>query len=195
MSNMKKMRVFIFLIFSLLLANCNKDEKNLGENSIEKIRTILQTEEDSNFNFSDETYKKLEIFFENKEKVMERLKSLSKEEADKLYDDYLEKNIDVFIEIMETEPFFKKENTPEYFEDEFEKEFQKAKKILNNYGLSIEKSDGAVAMGIIAQAGFYYNIFKNYVSDEYRDYLELTAKDNDIGFELMPKDLNTRNRR
>lgn len=42
----KKMRILIFLVLSLLLINCNKDEKKLEENNVEKAEVIETKEEE-----------------------------------------------------------------------------------------------------------------------------------------------------
>lgn len=179
---MKKMRIFIFLILSLLLANCNKDEKNLGEKTIEKNGTIIETEEDSKFKFSDETYKKLENFSKNKEEIIKKLKSLNKKEADRLYDKYLEENEKFCEDLMLTEIFFN--DTTDYTASEIKEKFQKVKKFFNKYGLTLLETQGGFFLHI--PSSFYYPIFKDYVSDEYKDYLELTFKDDETEVTYMP---------
>ena len=182
---MKKIGLVIFLVLSfLLLTNCNKDEKILEGNKPET--TICENEKNINFKFSDETYKKLKIFSENKSKIIEKLKSLSKQEADKLYDEYLEENKKFCESLMQTEAFF---NDRDLFEPSTKAKFQEAKKILNEYGLTIIDIQGEFFPHITSN--FYYEIFKDYVSDEYRDYLKLTSKDDDIEVMYMPTGLAT----
>ena len=182
---MKKIGLIIFLVLSfLLLTNCNKDEKILEGNKPET--TICENEKNINFKFSDETYKKLKIFSENKSKIIEKLKSLSKQEADKLYDEYLEENKKFCESLMQTEAFFNDRNL---FEPSTKAKFQEAKKILNEYGLTIIDIQGEFFPHITSN--FYYEIFKDYVSDEYRDYLKLTSKDDDIEVMYMPTGLAT----
>ena len=182
---MKKNGLIIFLVLSfLLLTNCNKDEKILEGNKPET--TICENEKNINFKFSDETYKKLKIFSENKSKIIEKLKSLSKQEADKLYDEYLEENKKFCESLMQTEAFF---NDRDLFEPSTKAKFQEAKKILNEYGLTIIDIQGEFFPHITSN--FYYEIFKDYVSDEYRDYLKLTSKDDDIEVMYMPTGLAT----
>ena len=182
---MKKIGLIIFLVLSfLLLTNCNKDEKILEGNKPEA--TICENEKNINFKFSDETYKKLKIFSENKSKIIEKLKSLSKQEADKLYDEYLEENKKFCESLMQTEAFF---NDRDLFEPSTKAKFQEAKKILNEYGLTIIDIQGEFFPHITSN--FYYEIFKDYVSDEYRDYLKLTSKDDDTEVIYMPTGLAT----
>jgi len=183
---MKKIGLIIFLVLSfLLLTNCNKDEKILEGNKPET--TIRENEKNINFKFSNETYKKLKIFSENKSKIIEKLKSLSKQEADKLYDEYLEENKKFCESLMQTEAFFN--HYMDLFESSTKAKFQEAKKILNEYGLTIIDIQGEFFPHITSN--FYYEIFKDYVSDEYRDYLKLTSKDDDTEVIYMPTGLAT----
>ena len=38
--NYEKMKILIFLVLSLLLINCNKDEKKIEENNVEKLKLL-----------------------------------------------------------------------------------------------------------------------------------------------------------
>ena len=40
---MKTMRVFIFLVLSLLLVNCGKEEKKLKKTMLKRLKLLLQT--------------------------------------------------------------------------------------------------------------------------------------------------------
>ena len=83
---MKKIGLIIFLVLSfLLLTNCNKDKKK---------ETVVVEYENKNpkIKFSDDTYKLFEEFSENKKEIMEKLKTLNKDEANKLYEQYVEDN-------------------------------------------------------------------------------------------------------
>ena len=190
---MKKFRIFVFLALNiLLLTNCNKDEKKVENNEVVTINendkrenSTIQSEEDTNFKFSDETYKNLEIFSKNKEKVIEKLKNLDKEEADKLYDEYHKENQKFCEKLMQEEPFFY--DFVEYGSSDTKEKFLELRKFFNKYGLTILSTQGGFLLHI--PSSYYYNIFKDYVSDEYRDYLELTFKDDDIDVGNMPTGL------
>ena len=85
---MKKIGIIILLVFSFLsLTNCNKDKKEEKKN--ERI------------SFSDKSYKLFEKFANNKKEVMEKLKTLNKEEANKLYEQYVTNNNIILGEIDE----------------------------------------------------------------------------------------------
>ena len=121
----------------------------------------------------------LNSFVENKKSVIERLKTSNKEEADKIYNEYLETN-QLIIENINTEhlDFFNNiynKDSEYYFT---EKDWKTANKFLNNYDLEIFDL-AETEVRIIEVPNYYYNIFKDYVTDDYREYLEITSKENE----------------
>ena len=121
----------------------------------------------------------LNSFVENKKSVIERLKTSNKEEADKIYNEYLETN-QLILENINTEyldflnNIYNKDS--EYYFTE--KDWKTANKFLNNYDLEIFDL-AETEVSIIEVPNYYYNIFKDYVTDDYREYLEITSKENE----------------
>ena len=118
-------------------------------------------------------------FVENKKSVIERLKISTPEEADKIYNDYL-KISQLIIENINTEHLdflnnIYNEDSEYYFT---EKDWKTANKFLNNYDLKIFDL-AETEVRIIEVPNYYYNIFKDYVTDDYREYLEITYKENE----------------
>ena len=121
----------------------------------------------------------LNSFVENKKSVIERLKTSNKEEADKIYNEYLETN-QLILENINTEHLdflnnIYNEDSEYYFT---EKDWKTANKFLNNYDLEIFDL-AETEVSIIEVPNYYYNIFKDYVTDDYREYLEITSKENE----------------
>ena len=121
----------------------------------------------------------LDNFIENKKSVIERLKISTPEEADKIYNDYL-KISQLIIENINTEHLdflnnIYNEDSEYYFT---EKDWKTANKFLNNYDLKIFDL-AEVEVRIMEVPNYYYNIFKDYVTDDYREYLEITYKENE----------------
>ena len=121
----------------------------------------------------------LDNFVENKKSVTERLKTSNPEEADKIYNDYL-KISQLIIENINTEHLdflnnIYNEDSEYYFT---EKDWKTANKFLNNYDLEIFDL-AETEVSIIEVPNYYYNIFKDYVTDDYREYLEITYKENE----------------
>ena len=121
----------------------------------------------------------LDNFVENKKSVTERLKTSNPEEADKIYNDYL-KISQLIIENINTEHLdflnnIYNEDSEYYFT---EKDWKTANKFLNNYDLKIFDL-AEVEVRIMEVPNYYYNIFKDYVTDDYREYLEITYKENE----------------
>ena len=121
----------------------------------------------------------LNNFVENKKSIIERLKTSNKEEADKIYNEYLETNQLIMTNINEDHSellnnIYNKDS--EYYFTE--KDFKIANQFLNNYDLKIYNSTEEDTE-IREVPNFYYNIFKDYVTDDYREYLEITSKENE----------------
>ena len=121
----------------------------------------------------------LDNFVENKKSVTERLKTSNPEEADKIYNDYL-KISQLIIENINTEHLdflnnIYNEDSEYYFT---EKDWKTANKFLNNYDLEIFDL-AETEVKIMEVPNYYYNIFKDYVTDDYREYLEITYKENE----------------
>ena len=121
----------------------------------------------------------LDNFVENKKSVIERLKTSNPEEADKIYNDYL-KISQLIIENINTEHLdflnnIYNKDSEYYFT---EKDWKTANKFLNNYDLEIFDL-AETEVRIMEVPNYYYNIFKDYVTDDYREYLEITSKENE----------------
>ena len=160
---MKKIGLIIFLVLSfLLLTNCNKDE-----NKNPKIK------------FSDDTYKLFEEFAENKKEIMEKLKTLNKDEANKLYEQYVEDNENILYKIGEaTEKFLDSIYYGSAEEQFTEKDWNDTNKILNKYDLELWGiGEGMVTIKELPH--LYYDVFKDYVTDDYKEYLKIWAKDHE----------------
>ena len=127
--------------------------------------------------FSKQTNTLLEKFNKNKEEVINKVKTLNKEEANKFYEDYLESNNEI-LEKMNENDYEMLDNTFYIGEGNIDKEkLNKQNKFLDNYGLEvIEIEEGFM---LTEKKDFYYNIFKNYVSDDYRDFIKLCSEDID----------------
>ena len=127
--------------------------------------------------FSKQTNALLEEFHKNKEEVINKLKTLNKEEANKFYEDYLESNNEI-LEKMNENDYIMLDNAFYIGEGDIDKEkLNKQNKFLDNYGLEVvEIEEGFM---LTEKKDFYYNIFKNYVSDDYRDFIKLCSEDID----------------
>ena len=121
----------------------------------------------------------LDNFVENKKSAIERLKISTPEEANEIYNDYL-KISQLIIENINTEHLdflnnIYNKDSEYYFT---EKDWETANKFLNNYDLEIFDL-AETEVRIMEVPNYYYNIFKDYVTDDYREYLEITYKENE----------------
>ena len=136
----------------------------------------LKEREKGNY-FSYDSNKILEEFKMIKEETSEVLKNSTQEEANKMYKDYLEDNNKILEKINENDytmldwVFYNEEGYPD------KEMIKKQNEYLNNYGLEVvEIEEGFM---LTEKKDFYYNIFKNYVSDDYREFLKLDSEDID----------------
>ena len=136
----------------------------------------LKEREKGNY-FSYDSNKLFEEFKMIKEETSEVLKNSTQEEANKMYKDYLEVNNKILEKINENDytmldwVFYNEEGYPD------KEMIKKQNEYLNNYGLEvIEIEEGFM---LTEKKDFYYNIFKNYVSDDYREFLKLDSEDID----------------
>jgi len=163
---MKKIGIIILLLFSfLLLTNCNKSKNEEVKN--EKI------------NFSKESYDLFEKFATDKKETIEKLKSLNKEEANNLYEEYQAQNNNTLYDIEDALAGFLdsiyNDTNGENFTD---KDWSDANKILNKYDLELwDIGEGMVTIRELPH--LYYDMFKDYVTDDYKEYLKIWAKDNE----------------
>ena len=163
---MKKIGIIILLVFSFLsLTNCNKDKKEEKKN--ERI------------SFSDKSYKLFEKFANNKKEVMEKLKTLNKEEANKLYEQYVTDNNNILGEIDEVSTEFLDGIYSSSEGKEFtEEDWDNTNKTLNKYDLELwDIGEGMVTIRELPH--LYYDVFKDYVTEDYKEYLKIWAKDDE----------------
>ena len=163
---MKKILIFIFIIAIFVAGGISGYKKIVAD---EREKKIIQM-------FNKDI---LDNFVENKKSVTERLKTSNPEEADKIYNDYL-KISQLIIENINTEHLdflnnIYNEDSEYYFT---EKDWKTANKFLNNYDLEIFDL-AETEVRIMEVPNYYYNIFKDYVTDDYREYLEITYKENE----------------
>ena len=156
--------------------NDSEDLSKMIDEYIEKYFYLGSLENRKKGNlFSEQTNNLLKEFNKNKEEVINKLKTLNKEEANKFYEDYLESNNEI-LEKMNENDYIMLDNAFYIGEGDIDKEkLNKQNKYLDNYGLEVvEIEEGFM---LTEKKDFYYNIFKNYVSDDYKDFLKLYSED------------------
>ena len=163
---MKKILIIIFIIVIFLTGGILGYKKIVAD---EREKKIIQM-------FNKDI---LDNFVENKKSVIERLKISTPEEANEIYNDYL-KISQLIIENINTEHLdflnnIYNEDSEYYFT---EKDWKTANKFLNNYDLKIFDL-AETEVRIMEVPNYYYNIFKDYVTGDYREYLEITYKENE----------------
>ena len=120
----------------------------------------------------------LNDFVESKKSVIERLKTANdKEEGNKIYTEYVATNKLMLEKINDEHSILLKnifmKDTKYNFTPE---EWKIVNNFLKDYDLELIDMGQGNAM-IVQVPNFYYDIFKNYVTDDYKDYLELVTKE------------------
>jgi hypothetical protein len=170
-------KILIVIAFGVLLSSCKKtepaasDKKDIKNDSITTENLPQTSETDSEALLASFSKKRLE--------VVQKLKTLSAEEANALYEKYSSENSSLLHAIME------KENTlleKFYNEDEKDKEAVKlfGKELIKHQLNYDEIGEGIVE--ITTKNDFYYTIFKDYVTNDYKDYLYLISEENKMTY-------------
>ena len=161
----------------------NKDVDTMLNEKIDKEFYLggIENREKGNL-FSKESNDLLEEFKKNKEEVIKELKTSNKEEADKIFEEYSKSNEELLEKINKIDAemlnigFYKDKNTAFYKDKNIEKDkLDKQNKFLNSYGLEVVPiEDGFV---LTEKKKFYYNLFKNFVTNDYREFLRLYSEE------------------
>ncbi|PBI91594.1 hypothetical protein BSF41_11960 [Flavobacterium sp. ACN2] len=189
------MRKFIIAITSLiLLSSCKQTDNKSVSGKAEIKKDSVKVEDGAKTAQSDSNL--LEQFSKNKNEVVLQLKSLpNREAANALYEKYFEENGTLLQEIAAKESGVLDKF---YNEDEADK---KAVKLLGERLSKHELEYSEIGEGYVEidpLHDFYYKIFKDYVTNDYKDYLYLKSEENkslysaDAGLVISFKDLGDR---
>nr|WP_294782222.1 hypothetical protein [uncultured Flavobacterium sp.] len=186
-------KILTVIAFGVLLSSCKKtDQPALNQKEIKK--DSVQTEQLPQTAQTD-SEALLESFSKKRLDVIQKLKSLSAEEANTLYEKYAKENGYLIGSIMEKETALLDKF---YSEDEKDK---KEIKILGDKLIKHQLHYDEIGEGIVeitTKNDFYYTIFKDYVTSDYKDYLYLISEENkttysvDAGLVISFKDLGDR---
>jgi TolA-binding protein len=189
------MRKFIIAITSvILLSSCKKTDNKSVSGKAEIKKDSAKVEDGAKTAQSNSNL--LEQFSKNKNEVVLQLKSLpNREAANTLYEKYFEANGTLLQEIAAKESGVLDKF---YNEDEADK---KAVKLLGERLSKHELEFSEIGEGYVEidpLHDFYYKIFKDYVTNDYKDYLYLKSEENkslysaDAGLVISFKDLGDR---
>jgi len=187
-------KLFTFIAIGLLISACKKSE-NPTANNTSKVKTdSISVTETAPVTASD-SESLLALFTKRKEEIILKLKSISAEEANALYEKYHEENGYLVHQIEEKE---------DALIQNFYSEKETDKKKIKAFGEKLSKHQlkydeiGEGYVEITTKPDFYYAIFKNYVTADYKAYLFLQSEENkvpysaDAGLIISFKDLGDR---
>lgn len=189
-------RLLALLYFFLTLTFCSCDEKkkniSIETKQLGKKETIKTSNVNENDNNKNDYYENFKV---EKENTIENLKNISKSDANNLYVNYCKINAKIINKINENEQIALEKF---YYDDANSKNIiRKLNTKLLNIQLRFEEiGEGYVEITTIPD--FYYNIFKNYVTEDYNEYLYLISEENkslysaDAGLAITFKELGDR---
>jgi len=171
-----------------LLASCKKDIDATAANAISD--TIVAEETHDTVAATSKTIKGtydlkqlIDPFIAEKQRIEQQLTTASPDEANKLYDNYIEANRERIAKISEKEHNIL-ENFYTYFYNEGGEatppdSIQRKVKLLSSAGLELfEEGEGYVS--ISNKPDFYYTIFKKYVTSDYKEFIRINADEDKI---------------
>lgn len=193
-----RIRYIAVVVALALVVSCKKD--SVTETQADTIVTAdtLNAHAQKDSSKKEDPESLLARFAALKEDTKQKIPSLSKEQANSLYTAYYAKNVEIINEINAAETNFL-ESYLEYAPDENKhvtvpEPIRKKLNQLTKSGLELWYI-GEGYFEIRTPAYFYYNIFKDIVTPDYRDYIELRAIDdsklwvNDAGITISWKEL------
>lgn len=189
----------------LILVSC-KEETTTSKP--EEQKTTIDSIATDNRSKSQKSTEELKIllsqFTDKKHKIQEKLKALTPEQANKLYESYLKDNVQDVMDIQNHEGhLLETNNYYSYFYNDKGETITPPDSIavkvalLDKAGLEFwEIGEGYV--DVRTQPDFYLSIFKNYVTDDYSDFIKINAEEDkvlytaDAGFVISFKDVGKR---
>lgn len=169
-------RFLALLYFFLTLTFCSCDEKkkniSIETKQLGKKETIKTPNLNENDNNKNDYYENFKV---EKENIIENLRNISKSDANNLYINYCKINAKIINKINENEQIALEKF---YYDDSNSKNIIRK---LNNKLLNIQLRFEEIGEGyveITTIPDFYYNIFKNYVTEDYNEYLYLISEEN-----------------
>ena len=172
--------IIILLITSLMISlmisftGCNNKSKSSTEKTNNEHFSENETETETNLEIREQLFSK---FSENKNKTISALKNLSAEQANDLYEKYFEENQTLISAMIELEcdllGYF-------YYTDEdttVNNQIKTLEDVLKKNGLDFDEI-GEGYVEIKTKPDFYYEIFHNHVTEDYKLYLSIKAEEN-----------------
>lgn len=193
-----KRKITLSIISILSIIGC-KDKKVASQQSsnqkIENTDTINSRNTPLTLENSSTSEQLLQLFSQKKKSVSEQLRNISKNEANELYETYFKDNQLILSKLSQAEdPLLEK-----FYEEDLPTKnlIKKKEKELSTYELEFDEL-GEGMVEIKTNHDFYYKIFKDKVTDDYKDYLEIIKNENkttyssDAGLVISFKELGDR---
>lgn len=182
---MKTNHILLLAVLTLL-ASCKKNIDDSSEPVMaDTAVTIIDSVHHANKSVTGRYNLKqlIDPFITEKQQIEQQLKTASPEEANKLYDSYIEANMERIAKIAEKEHNILDNFYSYFYDDKGEitppDSIQLKVKLLSTAGIEMfEEGEGYVSLS--HKPDFYYNIFKKYVTPDYKEFIRINAEEDKV---------------
>ncbi|MDV6168100.1 hypothetical protein R1T16_06660 [Flavobacterium sp. DG1-102-2] len=176
-----KLNHIVCIAAALLIASCKKDTTvNNADRSVERLEIPADTvaAATAQSDAKPDLQQLVTLYTDRKEHIKILLTQSTSEEANEIYDAYYEENMLLLSSMYRAENYML-EHFYDYFYDEEKRitppdSIQRKVILLKKAGLDLcEQGEGYV--DICAGSDYYYNIFKLYVTPDYKEFIRINA--------------------
>ena len=168
---MSKKFIYITMVMSISFFSCKKENSILPEDFQTDTITEIHYSNDPDYILSNKNAQELLVHLENEQTQLKRkLKKANKKEAEALFIEYY-KRLTVIVDSLNTAEI----NTLKSYhtlKDNNHDTILRKETTYNKAGLYFRKLDSA-HYDFKIKPGYFYNLFRNKVSNEYKEYLKL----------------------
>jgi len=184
---MKKAHYYCLLV-AIVAASCRNNTRtaNSAKTDTTEIAAVnpdtsklVDSTTTSSSNSETTTEQLLSLVSSKKKEVEKKLSTASKTEADRIYDAYLPANEIIVGKIILSEsPLLDR-----FYEEDAQTKsrVKKLGALLNKYDLEYDEI-GEGIVEIKTKNDFYNNIFRNYVSDDYQEYIAIKSEEDKVSY-------------
>jgi len=186
-----KIAFYCYLFVALILVSCRDNTRTAGTTTELKTDTkkiapenpdtsaIADTIATTSLKHKMTTEQLLLLIGSERKKIEAKLSTASKTEADGIYDAYLAANEMLVGKITEAES----QLLDKFYEEDAQTQIRVKKlgTLLEQYHLDYDEI-GEGMVEIKTKNDYYHNIFKNYVSDDYKEYIAIKSEEDKVSY-------------
>lgn len=185
---MSKNFIYITMVMSLSFFSCKKDNSTTTEDFLTDTITEIHYSNDPDYILANKNAQELLVHLENEQTDLKRkLKKANKKEAEALFIDYY-KRITVIVDSLNTAEN-NTLNTYHKLKSDKHDTILRKETTYNKAGLYFRKID-STRYDFKIKPGYFYNLFRNKVSNVYKEYLKLRYEEHKLLYDAQFKNQN-----